>query len=243
MDLHLVIIRNFYNLTDSSEAVDLFGKTSAMKIAGYRSRYAYGALPVATNDYFSDHLIVCTKIDNEFQPLITYKSVAQSTCEKFKGTLPINIFFEDENSHHHKEFLNRESNKAKAQGKEIYYDSGLTINRKLMTRDIDYTAQIKAMHTYYHTHVIKEPHITFAAGTVAFKMERYYEFLGYDYFTKDGENLPPVKAPQVHNDLTNLFVLHKPSAESIMLMKSEMQKWVSITVYENKEEEELIEVA
>lgn len=233
--LKLVILKNFYSQTNNPEATDLFGKIMSMKIGGYRRFYQYGVLPVSTHDFICDHISVCVEKDGELMPVISYKSTPLVTCGDFNLGFPILDLFKSELFPDHKESIERHLKEN--EGKVIHYDSSLTVDAKLVKEfNVDVFENIKAMHTYYHRDILPKGHFTFAAGTVRFKMHRYYKFWGYEELSKDNKELSPVDAQYVEHDQTILYTMDRPSSESLFQLKSHENQWESISVWKAPEE-------
>lgn len=224
--LELVILKNYYKQTSNPIATDLFGKIISMKVRGYTRFYPDGVLPVSSHDYICDHVCVCLRIDGELFPVISYKSTPLDICKMFNLNFPVFDLFEKEKFETHYQKLTDHLNKNS--DKVVHYDSSLTVDFELVEKyEIDVNANIKAMHSIYHRDFLPKGHFTFAAGTVKFKMDRYYLFWGYKELRDELRILPPVSAKFVDNDKTILYTMKNLSKEALAQLSEHEKSWVN----------------
>ena len=58
----------------------LLGKVLHMKHLGYRATYGENVLPMDKSDFFSTHILFCEEKNDEFIPIIAYKSTSLDRC-------------------------------------------------------------------------------------------------------------------------------------------------------------------
>lgn len=232
MKLKFIVLKNYYDNVQNSVAVDLFSKVMSLKIKGYKRAYSYGVLPVSTVDFISDHLCLCIEKNGLYFPIISYRSTDFDLCNKFNINFP--LFDLCKNSDSHTSYANEKIMSMRMQNRKIIYDSSLTYDFHMVKRlKINPEEHIRAMHTFYHNEILKDSHGTFAAGTVRFKMQRYYLFFGYEHFNIKGEKLPPVTAKFVENDDTELYFMDKLSEQALEQYRT--ISWDDVQVLENYE--------
>src|SRR4051794_13077167 len=80
--LKLAVINCPYDNWDNSSVRDLFCRIIGLKLAGYRGKHPYGALPLDTTDFVATHVAI--GIDEGlqgFRPIMAYKTVTQERCK------------------------------------------------------------------------------------------------------------------------------------------------------------------
>lgn len=238
--LEFQILKNFYNNHENPETRQTLSEILSLKLKGYTNKYGHGVLPLSTSDFVSDHLSIGYRENGRFIPVISYRTTDLEVCKGTSLEFPIETLI-GKNNHAHATYYQSKLNEALKLGKRVFYASSLTYNPEFIMRNqIDAEAHVKAMHAYYHTQYINEPQVCFAAGTVKFKMDRYYLFSGFEKFHNNGEILDPVKASFVKDDATELYFMETISQAALDLLDKTLPLWDRISILGEKEEKKTL---
>lgn len=236
MRLTCVILKNFYNNIYNDKTKHLFGRLMALKVKGYRNYYPEGVMPLSTVDFLGDHLAICYEKNGDYIPLISYRSISLDLCQRFNVAFPLLELASLERYPEHHLFVREQIKIAQLKKQNIIYNGPLTYDRELCQMNgIHVEDQIRAMHSFYHHSILNGSHLTFACGTVRFKMERYFHFWGYEYAMVGGQKLEPMEASWVHCDLTNMYIMKKLSNEAVIQAKRITRGWTDIIIEDHNE--------
>ncbi len=195
----IVVLESFIDCPNDLLAKDMLAKILELKLFGYRHSYQNNYLPISTQDFFCDHLIVCVEKKDELWPVSAFRTVTLEKCEKHNEKFPIIATFDHigKNASKHK----TEAMKIIGANKEpIYYGSSLTALPEYRG-DKELADIIVAINVLFHME--KKASIVFGAGADKFKMHRYYYSWGY----KDlgDKKLPSLVIPHLDNSLASFY--------------------------------------
>ena len=108
----------------------LFMDMLALRISGYYKHYGNKLMPVDLYDHFSDHLVLCKKIDEEYVPVSCLRTISYLKCSQNKvDFLPIT------RTHSSNSNISTEIEKLLLLTKNnLNYDSGLTISPRITSK-------------------------------------------------------------------------------------------------------------
>lgn len=124
-DIQVVIVRGFFDQLNDPFMSDLFVKILQLKKNGYQTKHSSRFLPVAANDFFCLHLILCQK--ETMTPILCSKIVSYNDCEFYNTQFPLlglSDFLKPEQQVEVEKIIYERVNS----GKDLSYSGGLTIN-------------------------------------------------------------------------------------------------------------------
>ena len=156
-DLKIVIVDNPYDCIQNDAARDLWSKIMALKIAGYRSEYRYGILPVDTSDFFACHMAICRKLPNgSLEPVLVCKNISLERFRIFSADEFMLVeLFRRSNAPEHLQAMRDLIKYSDDSGKNLHYFGTYTTN-PVLRGDPKFSALIKelflALHVNFHLH-------------------------------------------------------------------------------------------
>lgn len=226
--LRIVQFKCPYDTWESAFTQKLYAQVITLKLDGYKKEYPYGVLPIDTLDLVANHLLVCEqKADGSLFPLMGYRSISFNRCKTHGQGFPLVTLMHLIQNPNHEESVKTAIHNATTNGHEIFYDSSWTIrpevreNRELTEELIGI---MKALHVLQHIDSPKVEEIM-AGGVLRFKMERLYEYWGYDRLSFQGEALPPISMPYASGEKAILFHLKKFSPAALEYAKEFESMW------------------
>jgi hypothetical protein len=215
----------FENWTDKA-VPEMLARIISLKKRGYQAEYKPGVLPVDTSDFIGTHLAVCKETAEGLIPIMAYRSITKSRCQKYNLSFSPLQLMRACNALEHEKAVQLFMQQSDFKKEEISYDASWTIDPEVR-KDKEYTKKLQelmmATHVLYHLneHI---PRII-AGGVVRFKMYRFYQFWGYRPFMSGNIELPAIKVPFVHDELTQFFMLSAFSKEALELADSYRKFW------------------
>ena len=123
-DIQLIIVRSFFEQLNDPFVSDLFLKLLQLKKNGYQTKHSSRFLPVAANDFFCMHLILCYK--KTMTPILCSKIVSYKDCEFHNTPFPLLGLADFLKPEQQKEVEGIISKRV-AKGNDLSYSGGLTI--------------------------------------------------------------------------------------------------------------------
>ncbi len=205
---------------------EIFSKIIDLKIRGYSRVYEYGMLPVDTSDFVATHCATFEIINNEYIPLMAYKTTPLSRLKVFNLHNPLVAIAKYNNSEKHAQIVEEFVEKNNNLGFEVYYNGGFTISPDIIKDPIkrkfawDMMTSFHAFNGEYN----QSPKVI-GGGTVRFKMEEKYEHMGYKAMYYNGEKLPPLPVFFAHNDLTQFIQIEETPEEAKKISSNYQELW------------------
>lgn len=193
----VVLLDSYYELWETPLVSDVFARTLTLKLAGYRPRYAYGALPLDTCDFISAHLLVCKNSETGLIPLMGYKSITSERCREFKLHFPVvsamtAAELPAEEIDHFREGLQH----SEAGGSEIHYCGSWTIHPSVhQDRDLfrHLYGLLTSIHVLYHLERARGQE-RYAFGVLRLRTDKFLHSLGFEAYP-GGNGTPLLPLP------------------------------------------------
>lgn len=132
--LQIILLREpILTLTSDENSFqnNLFPKILSLKYHGYSKRHTGNILPLDTTDFIGTHLIVCEKENNDYFPLMAYKSTTIEMCDKYGINFPfLNLLENSGNKICYDETI-RIIKKLKEESSSLSYDTSWTMSPRL----------------------------------------------------------------------------------------------------------------
>lgn len=176
----VVIIDNPIENLDDKKCADIFGKLLKMKHTGYKVTYGDNVLPMDKSDFFSTHILLCEVDNNNYTPIIAYKSTSYDKCLFYKMEFPALTLMKEDGT---PKCVNRINNILQSANSpsEISFDSSWAQNLeyrysddqslKIMLREITMMFAVK------HHEYFKIPHMI-SCGVVKVKTDQFFYKIG-----------------------------------------------------------------
>ncbi len=222
-----VLLQYPYANWENGETRDLFGKMIRLKLRGYVANHFDGVLPFDTSDFLSDHLLVCKETAEEgLVPFMGYRSMPLSRAEFHKLPFGATTLCQASNGPEHEAAIRAVIEDCRKNSKELYYDSSYTVdpaakNNPAISPEIKNL--ILAMHTLHHENM--EHCELIAGGNLRFKMERLYQFWGYNGLSLGGRALGPLEMPFYAGDKMMVYHLTRWSPGALDLAATYKLLW------------------
>ena len=192
-EIKIVIIDNPYDCMADSSARDLWAKIMALKIAGYRSEYPYGVLPVDTSDFYSTHMALFVQHENEgLKPILVCKNISLERHELFSAEEFMLVdHFKKANAPAHLQAIRDTVEVAKKSGKNLHYFGSYTTDPEIRGDKV-FSILLKELFLALHVnfHIAYGVEISACAGAKKFKVDKMLEVWGYGKLKLRGEELP-----------------------------------------------------
>lgn len=227
-NLCIVVLKRAYDSIQDDATLRLLGKIARLKIQSYRREYPYGILPVDSVDYAGDHLLLCEKTSDGFEPLMGFKVVTHSACKLFHLEFPAFHILDGEELHQHRLALAELLDQARRQRQEVAYIGSWTFrpdlkaDPKMVQFCYDLTV---AMLVHYFQDAGIPFGITFAS--LRFKVDRFHRFMGLEEFGYKGQPLPKFNSKAFFEEPSSASLLRTASfsAEAIRLSQLHAFMW------------------
>lgn len=208
--LRIVVLDNAWMKWSNPEVREFFCKIVGLKQAGYGKEYPESVLPVDASDFVGTHFAVCIDGRNGLEPVMAYRSITKARADAYTQTLGGLHFVQSLGAIEHEQAIKNILEDCERRGVNISYDSSWTI-RPDIREDRELTLHLReimqAMHTLYHAG--SEVPEVIAVGATRFKMERLYEYWGYNALSLNGKELSRLTAPSHAGSEAIVFHLAK----------------------------------
>ncbi len=190
----IVMESPYENYEKSLEVRDLLKDVFKLKLDGYKAYHEFGIMPVGSDDFFSNHIIICQeKEDGELRPVAAFKSITNGVSNRFNISFPIiehNLKGVEEDYQDHVTEVVSWLNDKQIKNEIVGYNFGWTISPFIKERsERDFLINFStAMYFYYYNNYNINHVIT--AAFKDFGVHKIQERMGFSYFEKDGEALP-----------------------------------------------------
>jgi hypothetical protein len=142
-----------------SEVRGLFSAMVGLRIGGYLPVYPIGTLPLDLSDYVCTHFFLGIENRNHFIPLLTYKMVLFSECQKYRIPFPSLAISEAARASSVSEFLKNSLDQCEFSPEHIAYGGGWTARPELrMFRE--FGSYLKEVMASALTHFSRESELT-----------------------------------------------------------------------------------
>ncbi len=157
---------------------------------GYKSVYPYGVLPIDSNDWFANHVVLCKVDDAGVYPITGFKSITKGTVDKVGQDFSFYSHLIGDNSANVIESSKLWVKEVSEAG-ETAYQGGWTMCPELtadkVVRRMALEVSQALMPLYYGEYKI--PNMIFAVNS-KFKVNKLAEPLGFKYLRQHGIKLP-----------------------------------------------------
>lgn len=229
-ELRVVIIDNPYDCIQNDLARDLWSKIVALKIAGYRSEYKYGILPVDALDFYACHMAVFRKLPNgTMEPVLVCKNTSLERYKMFSGDEFMLVeLFRRSNAPEHLQAIRDLVRHSEETGKSLHYFGTYTTDPSLRGNPL-FSVLLKevflALHVNFHQHYKVD--ISTCAGAQRFKVDKMLELWGYDYLRLNGKALGTFNPPSLFNHDALFFQTEKFSDYALETAQKFRYMWDS----------------
>lgn len=207
-----MIINNAYDCIHDEYARELWAKIMALKIAGYRSEYNYGVLPVDTSDFYSHHMAIFEKLEGgELKAILGCKSIGLNRHKEFsKDEFVLVDHFRRSNALDHMQAIRDLVKYAEDTRKNMHYLCSYTTDPALRGNPI-FSQLLRDVFTgmYVNFHLENKIDLSTAAGAKRFKVDRLIEAWGYDRLKLKGEPLGDYNPACIHGHDAVFFATEK----------------------------------
>lgn len=170
----------------------LFSSIIDLKLAGYKSYYSDGVLPMDTYDFIATHILVCEEEEGELRPLTGFKSVTSVRCNRFSLPFTASHILSLSNVPQHAEMLASLMKNCDESGNLLAYDSQWTVLPEIKkSRSIHYTLQELFIANVVHWHTAPSAHHELVGlGACRVRTDKFFERVGFRRLAKEGKPLP-----------------------------------------------------
>ncbi|MBI3542098.1 MAG: hypothetical protein HY075_02325 [Deltaproteobacteria bacterium] len=185
----------------------LLTKNFDLKLDGYQREYS-DPLPVDGTDLVACHQIVVREEGASLVPLMAYRSITAERCRRFHMPFPLLAQFRELGLVEHAEAVSEVLARAAKSNLDVCWDSSYTISPLARADEAlanELRDVMRAMHVLYHQAM--GDHEVLAGGVLKFKMDRLYQFWGYEVLKLAGRELGPIRLPSLGNELGLAFHL------------------------------------
>lgn len=191
-NLKIVVIDNPYASWDSPFVREMFNKIVLLKKTGFQSRFPIKYAPVDKSDFHGTHFALCQEKAGELFPVMAFKVIEKSRCEKYGMPFSGGVLGEQTGSIEHIEATREFVEKNKDQN--IAYSSAFAIDLNIPKEDrvkaIDF---LVPLFSYAHIHWgIKK---SLAIGSCHTHTDTLYHRMGLLPLKYNGKALGPVSFP------------------------------------------------
>lgn len=220
-NLKIVVMESPIDCISDVRAQELFSKLVELKIKGFAKEYPYGVLPLCVSDFFADHFAICEEHDGDLIPIAAYRSVSHQKCKTFHSTFPILDILNElgEPAKLHKNFI---ENVVKDATGRIDYDSSFTVVSEYRKNPLIFDL-INTIQYFFHKE--KNSSGVFVGGVDRFKMNRYYNFMGYDELRVNGERLPSLPVNHLNGEIVTFYYVEQFSTQLAELAEKYKSVW------------------
>ncbi len=188
-----VVIESPYDHYEDCPSVRSFmGRLFQLKLAGYKSHYSYGIMPVSNVDFFANHIAFCRVTLDGLIPLGAFKSISVSRCTSVGIEFPLyEHVLGDKTSARQKQAAKAWVNGKTQEQQEVAYNASWTMCPSLMhddeQRKIVRDASVAMLHLYYKSYPIDW---VIAAASKKYKVHQLKENLGFNYLVDENGVVP-----------------------------------------------------
>ena len=229
-NLKLVVLDSPYDAWEDPRTQYFFNKIVGLKLEGYKTKYAYGVLPLDTTDFVCIHHIFCKDTKSGLEPIMGYRSMPLSRCKLFRMTYPAMVLCQTSQAHDHEQAVKKILSDAESRKTEISHDSSWTIKpefRKDRVLVADLKGMFEGTNCLYHRDY-QIPEIT-GSGSVRLKTDEYFLNWGYQRLRDEkNQELGIFNQATLLDEQIQLFHLKDFSARVL----AEAERWISI--WENR---------
>jgi hypothetical protein len=239
-NLRIVVIDNPYDSLDNPMVQDLFAKTMALKIQGYRSVYPYGMLPTDTYDFVATHQLVCQEKNGSYEVLMGYKSITLQRCQIHRLAFQPLAVLQASQATPHDQVMESILAKHAKNPEKISAGCGWTIHPSARENEILRKTLKDLMTTMLVYHEQETGTLERVCGAIPrVKTDNYFENLGYQRLSHNGEVLPPFSAPSHFGE--QAVMLHCPRFTEAAFTTAEHYRdiWDARVVVETQENVEM----
>lgn len=193
----VVFIESPYDYYEHSlEVRELMQSIFKLKLEGYKAYHEFGIMPVASDDFFCNHLVICQETSFGLIPKAAFKSMTNRMCDKYRVTFPIiehNLKgVEAQYQEHIDEIKNWLSDKRDKQ-QTVGYNFGWTICPNVKDKaERKFLVNFSMAVYYFYYNFYNVNHIITAAFK-DFKVNKIQEEMGFKYLSQRGKELTPFK--------------------------------------------------
>jgi hypothetical protein len=191
-DIQIVLVSGFFDQLDDPNISDLFIKLLLLKKQGYQSKHSSRFLPVATNDFFGMHLILCEK--KSMTPILCSKIISYSDCAYYNTPFPLlglADFLKPEQQSEVEKIISQRVR----EGKDVSYSGGLTINPNF--KGFGLSALLKDMYAgiHYLIHLNNNLRTMMGFGIVKVGTDVFFKTWGVYPLKVNGIEMSPTALP------------------------------------------------
>ncbi len=214
--LKIFILNSPYEQSRNEFVWDLFAKTMSMKLKGYLNDYPLPALPIDTTDFVSKNIVICDYQEKKLTPIMGYKTVHYSVCEKFAIPFPAISIAEKSVKPQCLSEIKKIVNSNLKRGLDISYDCSWTVLPEIRQNEIlamRLFELMAALLVHYHGDSALNCPEWITCGMRRFKTDRFFGKLGLRAISDQPDFKHPslVQADAVMMHLEN----YSPYAEKI----------------------------
>ncbi len=202
----LVILDNFYDVSESSFAQTMYAKILNWKIDGYKNRYQDIFIPVDQADHFSKHYVFCFDEGGDLIPFSGQRYINFKKCEHFNVEFPLLTTVRNSGCKRNLTFLNNLIQKNKTKKRELIYPSGFTLSSNLAGLSLysQFGADTTAAIHYWES--LKKSKVEFITASVnRFKTYRLLKSVGHQFGRDEEGVLPHFPKKQAGNEMLRLM--------------------------------------
>jgi hypothetical protein len=204
--LQVISVHNMARAIEQPLARSLLGGVALLRSRGYGPDYPSHYLAMDAADLVCTHHLFCQPEDGKWTPVAGYRQVSLRDCEAYGLELPLLKTVRTSGSADHVAAMEELVEGARNQGKDVLYCASFTIQKQARpNRVLSQTAKELLAALHHVEEVSCVPAVRISAGVLRFKVNDFYQQVGFFPLRHKGEVLPPVSKASAAGELIQLL--------------------------------------
>lgn len=198
----IVIIDSIWDSIDQCETTQKYlAKLIKAKKKGYYSRHTHDYLALGTEDFICSHIMICKKIDNDWEPICLSKVINSKNLIKYNIPHPM---LKISKGFYQQDYYNQLEEcilGAMREGRTISYSGGFTIVRDLLENKAE-VETLKEIYTGIHQlfHEKNEIEKVFGFACPRLNTDKFFATWGYTPLNFNLDEAPSAYPDDLHNE-------------------------------------------
>ncbi|MGK5083213.1 hypothetical protein WDW37_07885 [Bdellovibrionota bacterium FG-1] len=200
--IQVVTLDNFYHSLYEPNACQVFIDMVKLRAAGFGPEYPKSFLPLERGDFFARHHVIYLVTDGQREPVACYKQIPLSLCDFYKNDFPLSVMMKMIGAVSHLQEVERLINQAKQTTREVIYGGSLTLSKNFRLNhpsEKELFFDLMAALFCLDYAEFGKPSCIIGAAT-RFKIDRFFEKVGYERMKSFGHLLDPVPVISAANE-------------------------------------------
>jgi hypothetical protein len=194
----IIVLKSPYHLMGIESVEKTFINICKFKIDGYLREYPSGVLPLDTSDFIANHIILCEKGTDSFEPIMGFKSITLQTCDNHRIPFPmIGMLKSIDDTSAHLSYFETLLNKYRLENKahSIAYNGSFTVHARKRSdpnfHKILWDMVSFLLASYYISEKIEN---VVAVAATKYKVDHRKTERGWDYIEHNSKRLGSYRA-------------------------------------------------